>query len=391
MLDPWGAFVDRGHAPFVASSDGCLRGLRLAVKDNIAVAGLKWTAGLPLFAERVAEHDATCVAALRAAGAEIVGTVATDSAGFGMMTPGVINPLAADRTVGGSSGGSGAAVAAGLADIALGTDTAGSVRVPAACCGIYGLKPTFGRISVDGVTPLSTTFDHVGILAADLDPLERATRVLLGRKELRGSVIRRVGFDAARLGNSDRAIGSAVERALAWLAARGYNLVELTLPDRIQLAEIHGLIVCGEAREAWCGYWPHEAGRFSDTARRSLAYADTITPQAIAAARRALHDARASIERAFAQADVIVGPTVAVVPPPAGARRVNLSGSNVPVVLALLAETCPFNVSGHPALAVPLATRAVGIPVSVQIAAHRDREADALALARVLAGMDGPA
>src|SRR5262245_35584175 len=178
-LDPFGAFVDRAATSSGVPSQGPLAGLRLGVKDNIAVAGLKWTAGLPLFADRIAEHDAPCVAALRAAGAEVVGTVATDSAGFGMMTPGVINPLAADRTVGGSSGGSAAAVAAKLADIALGTDTAGSVRVPAACCGLYGLKPTCGRISLDGVTPLSRSFDHVGILAADLNVLARTTDVLL--------------------------------------------------------------------------------------------------------------------------------------------------------------------------------------------------------------------
>ena len=112
-LDPWGAFVDRAAPP--AEGDGPLAGLRLAIKDNIAVAGLKWTAGLPLFADRIATSDAACVANLRAAGARIVGTTTTDAAGFGMMTPGVVNPIAPDRTAGGSSGGSAAAVAAGLA------------------------------------------------------------------------------------------------------------------------------------------------------------------------------------------------------------------------------------------------------------------------------------
>src|SRR5262245_10083036 len=115
MLDPWGAFVDRVSGAPDAHPSGALAGLRLVVKDNIAAAGLKWTAGLPLLAERIAEKDAPCVAMLRAAGVEVVGTTATDSAGFGMMTPGVINPLAPDRTAGGSSGGSAAAVAAGLA------------------------------------------------------------------------------------------------------------------------------------------------------------------------------------------------------------------------------------------------------------------------------------
>lgn len=390
-LDAWGALVDRPTPTAGALSNGSLvgplAGLRLAVKDNIAVAGLKWTAGLPLFAERIAKRDAACVVSLRIAGVEIVGTATTDSAGFGMMTPGVVNPLATGRSVGGSSGGSAAAVAAGLADLALGTDTAGSVRVPAACCGLFGLKPTYGRISVDGVTPLSDTFDHVGILAADLDPLERATRVLLDEPAPHGGTIGRIGFDPGRLAGTHDMIRDAIERALSWLAARGHTLVEIELPDRIELAEMHGTIVCAEARVHWQHHWPHDAARFTDTARRSLAYADTITPEEVAAARVELVAARANIDRIFEAADIVLGPTIAVPPPPVGARRVALCGADVPVVFALLAETCPFNIAGGPALAMPLPRLQAGIPISLQIAARRGRDLDTIALARVLAGM----
>ncbi len=379
-LDRFGAFVDR--VPDPVGGRGPLAGLRLAVKDNIAVADSKWTAGLPLFADRVAGTDASCVAALRAAGAVVVGTVATDAAGFGMMTPGVLNPLAPERTAGGSSGGSAAAVAGCLADIALGTDTAGSVRVPAACCGLYGLKPTHGRIPLDGITPLSHSFDHVGILAREIEPLQRAMRVVLPQVGGEDHAIRRIGFEPSRLVDCDVGIRSAVDRALAWLAAEGHALVEIELPERAALAEMHGAIVCGEALDIWRAHWPQDAARFADTARRSLAYAASMPADEIVAARSALADARAMMTDAFSQADVIVGPTIAVPPPKVGARRVPFCGFEAPVVFALLAETCPFNVSGHPALSLPLPwPGAGGIPVSLQVAGQRDAECGLLELA----------
>ena len=385
-LDPYGAFVDRVDKP--VSGDGALAGVRVAVKDNIAVAGLKWTAGLPLFAARTAQADASCVAALRQAGGAIAGTVATDAAGFGMMTPDVLNPISGDRTAGGSSGGSAAAVAGGLADLALGTDTAGSVRVPAACCGLYGLKPTFGRVAVDGITPLSRSFDHVGLLTADLGILERATRVLLTGAFQPAAEVRRIGFDPARLAGSDDTIRSCVERALSWLAAQGFALVEVELPDRIELAEMHGAIVCAEALEIWRAQWPRDAAQFAETARSSLAHAASRPPEVLQQARDQLPAARATIARAFDEADALVGPTIAVPPPRVGARRVPFCGFEAPVVFALLAETCPFNVSGNPALSLPLPWLGEGgIPVSLQVATRHDREADALALARTLTAL----
>ncbi len=139
-VDRFGAFV--AFTPDAPAGAGPLAGLRVAVKDNIAVAGLPFTAGHPLFSDRTADTDAPAVRQLRDAGARIVGVTYTDAGGFGVTTPVVKNPAAPGRTVGGSSGGSAAAVAAGLADVALGTDTGGSVRIPAACTGLVGFKPT---------------------------------------------------------------------------------------------------------------------------------------------------------------------------------------------------------------------------------------------------------
>lgn len=390
--EPLGAFVDRVRSP--AGGEGPLAGVRLAIKDNIAVEGLKWTAGLPLYANRIAERDAACVAILRRAGATIVGTTVTDSAGFGMMTPGVGNPIAPGRTAGGSSGGSAAAVAGGLADLALGTDTGGSVRVPAACCGIYGLKPTYGRVSVDGVTPLSFAFDHVGLLAGDIEVLERGWLALAGGGGHAAAApqIRRIGFDPARLEICDALIRAGIEQTLAQLSREGYALVEIALPEQVALAEIHGAIVCGEALEIWRDHWPVHAAGFTKTAARSLTYAALIEPGEIVKARQVLADVRRYMAEQFEGVDAILGPTIAVEPPVAGARQVRLGGADVPVVSALLAETCPFNVSGHPALSMPLyANTGCGTPVALQIAANADCERSALALARVIGNIGAQA
>src|SRR5882672_1020705 len=177
-MDRFGAFV--AIAPDAGAGAGPLSALRVAVKDNIAVRGLPFTAGHPLFADRIADGDAWAVRRLRQAGARIVGVTHTDAGGFGVTTPTVANPAAPGKTVGGSSGGSAAAVAAGLADVALGTDTGGSVRIPAACTGLIGFKPTRGRVPTDGLWPLSTSLDHVGVIGRDLDRVAATAEVLLG-------------------------------------------------------------------------------------------------------------------------------------------------------------------------------------------------------------------
>ena len=180
------AFTDVLSAQALAEAEAAdanpaspLHGVNIAVKDNIDTAGALCSAGLPFLAERRATKDAVVVAALRAAGAVILGMTATDSGAFGVVTPAVTNPNHPSLIAGGSSGGSAAAVAAGLCDAALGTDTGGSVRIPAACCGVYGFKPTYGVISVAGIRPLTERFDHVGILARTIAEIHKITTALV--------------------------------------------------------------------------------------------------------------------------------------------------------------------------------------------------------------------
>ncbi|MEM8663854.1 MAG: amidase family protein, partial [Pseudomonadota bacterium] len=166
--DPYGAFVARCDPSCAADS------WRVAVKDMIAVAGMPQPAGFPGRDGMVAARDAAVVTLFRDAGHTIVGVTTTDAAGFGTMTNEVRHPRHPLRAVGGSSGGSAAAVAAGLADVGIGTDTGGSVRIPAAYCELYAFKPSRGRVSLEGVLPLSPTLDHVGVMAATPAILARA-------------------------------------------------------------------------------------------------------------------------------------------------------------------------------------------------------------------------
>ena len=157
---------------------GPLHGVPVAVKDLIDVAGVVAGAGSPKLAGNLARRDAEVVAGLRAAGAVVVGKTRTHEFAYGVVTPGTVNPWDPERIAGGSSGGSAAAVAAGLVPAALGSDTAGSIRIPASCCGIVGLKPTWGRVPATGVWPLSWSCDHVGPMAATVADVALLDEVL---------------------------------------------------------------------------------------------------------------------------------------------------------------------------------------------------------------------
>ena len=186
--------LEAANAPLNAFSDfdrsatfgeGPLAGLTVGIKANIAVAGMPWHAGLAVFETRLADRDADTVALLRQAGAAIIGVLNMEEAALGSKTDNphfgaVQNPHRIGFSPGGSSGGSGAAVAAGLCDIALGTDTMGSVRIPASHCGVYGFKPATASVSQEGLEAADLSLDAIGPLARDLDMLERAARVISG-------------------------------------------------------------------------------------------------------------------------------------------------------------------------------------------------------------------
>lgn len=385
-LDPFNAFVTRLKAGEL--SPGPLSDLRLAVKDNIAVKGKPFTAGLPLFADRIADTDASCVARLKAAGAGLVGMTRTDSAGFGVVTPEVRNPIWPSRIVGGSSGGSAAAVAAGLADIGLGTDTGGSTRIPAACCGIFGYKPTHGRIALDGVWPLAQSFDAVGWMTRDLATLERVAGVLLGdppAQDIKATDLR-LGIDPLRIARCSQAVRSAIDAAQTQLAERGLRFHAVALPAPEVLSHAHGVTVLTQARSNYPD-WQNHADLLTPTARRSLHVAQAIGGRDVAIARDEITAIGEAYDALLSGVDAIVTPTLPVEPPPVGLNRIELNGNSEPIVSVLVSETCLANLTGAPALSLPIANRSV----SLQLLGPRHDDAKLFAIARVLQAAIGSA
>ena len=229
-----------------------LCGLTFSVKDNIEVAGLPWTAGHPLFSRRVGREDAVVVRRLKLLGAMVVGVSPTDAGGFGVTSPGLRNPLDGARIAGGSSGGAAVAVATGLADFGLGTDTAGSIRIPAACCGLYGFKPSFGALPLGGVWPLAPRFDHLGFLARDMSTLNRVVAAVLPARDQDHEPRQpRIAFDPARLERCDRTVAEPFRLFVEHLGEAGLAVSTATLPDRNQTVEAHGILTLEQAQSVY--------------------------------------------------------------------------------------------------------------------------------------------
>ena len=368
MQDRWGAFVDLD--PAAHGGEGPLAGLTVGVKSNIMVKGLPWTGGMGLYRDRIASRDAECVARLRHAGAAILGTVNMHEAALGAHTDNAFygrthNPHRHDYTPGGSSGGSGAAVAAGLCDIALGTDTMGSVRIPAAYCGVYGLKPSHGGISEDGLAYLEPSLDCIGPLARDLDVLERAWTVLANNPGEQVPLARALVLK----GQGGVAVEPAVEAGFdASVRALGLPVEALELPERLTDVRMAGLVAAGHWLIADLGpdYRDDNPG-LSDELKFILKITAGMErrPQVLARTRAALGDA-------LGADGVLIMPTAPQVAFAHGTRAPSNQAD----------FTCLANVAGLPAISLPAGWSEDGLPVGVQLVGPAGTERSLIALAR---------
>ena len=368
MQDRWGAFVDLD--PAARGGEGPLAGLTVGVKSNIMVKGLPWTGGMGLYRDRIASRDAECVARLRHAGAAILGTVNMHEAALGAHTDNAFygrthNPHRHDYTPGGSSGGSGAAVAAGLCDIALGTDTMGSVRIPAAYCGVYGLKPSHGGISEDGLAYLEPSLDCIGPLARDLDVLERAWTVLANNPGEQVPLARALVLK----GQGGVAVEPAVEAGFdASVRALGLPVEALELPERLTDVRMAGLVAAGHWLIADLGpdYRDDNPG-LSDELKFILKITAGMErrPQVLARTRAALGEA-------LGADGVLIMPTAPQVAFAHGTRAPSNQAD----------FTCLANVAGLPAISLPAGWSEDGLPVGVQLVGPAGTERSLIALAR---------
>ncbi|MSQ37807.1 MAG: Asp-tRNA(Asn)/Glu-tRNA(Gln) amidotransferase subunit GatA [Chloroflexi bacterium] len=376
-----------------------LRGIPIALKDIADERGLPNTAGSALRLKVVPTRDATVVARLRAAGAVFVGRTnlhefaagtTNANATFGQAR----NPHDPGRIPGGSSGGSAAAVAAGLAAGALGTDTAGSIRIPAALCGVVGLKPTYGRVSRAGVVPLSWSLDHVGPLArtvADVatllavmagtdprDPTTTAAPLRLGR----GGPVRGLRFsftDPYFHRDIDPSIVSALRHVRYLLIDAGLREVKTRIPMVAESGSIQYLVArCESTAVHLLDLVPARAARIGEEVRARLALGRDISAVDYLQAQRARALLVAETDAALEQSDVLIVPTTATGAIPIGATHAVVAGRRQSQRELLVRFTAPFNLSGHPALAIPIGVDGNGLPISLQVVGRAYDEATVL-------------
>jgi aspartyl-tRNA(Asn)/glutamyl-tRNA(Gln) amidotransferase subunit A len=382
---------------------GPLHGVPYALKDLYDTAGVRTTGGSRIFADRVPTADATVVRRLAEAGAIVLGKLnmvefAYGPEGLNAHYGHARNPwdAATHRMAGGSSSGSGVAVAAGLAPGALGSDTGGSIRIPASLCGITGLKPTYGRVSRAGVLPLAWSMDHVGPMTrtvadsalmlgamAGYDPADPSTSVLPvpdylaaltgDLKGLRVGLLRSFFLDGAA-----PVVRAAVEAAAATLAAAGAVVDEVKL-ERVNLAGAGSLAVVGaEALAYHAELLRTRAAEYDPDVARRLRVSAFITGLHYVRAQQVRALVRDEVDGALARRDVLLAPSTPIVAPAVDERQATLGDGPADVRTALLRFTRPFNFSGHPACAVPCGFTEGGLPIGMQLVGRPFDEATVL-------------
>ncbi len=381
---------------------GPLHGVPVAVKDVFSTAGVRTTAGSKLFANYVPRQDAAVVERLAEAGAVLVGKTNMHELAYGITSNNphfgaVRNPRDPERIPGGSSGGSGAAVAAGMVPAAMGSDTGGSIRIPASYCGVVGLKPTYGRVSRFGVLPLDFSLDHMGPLTrtvrdaavvlnaiAGHDPRDEtsSTRSVedylppgeISLEEVRIGVPENFGFERASVAVRD-----------AVLAALGCaRVVRVRVPDMAAVNAIGRIILLAEASAVFA----EELGEresFGADVLALLEQGSLLAATDYVNAQRLRRLKRDEFRAVWSEADFLVTPTTPITAPRMGETTVEIEGEREDVRLASTRLVRGINVLGLPAISIPCGTDALGLPVGMQIIAPEFQEA---ALLRVAAAFE---
>lgn len=360
---------------------GPLHGIPIAVKDLVDVAGTATTSGSAVPA-RVATEDAPVVRRLRSAGAIIVGKTNLHEFAFGTTSDEtafgpVRHPRDPSRSAGGSSGGSAVALARGMCCGAVGTDTGGSIRIPAAACGIVGLKPGFGELPCDGVVPLSTTLDHIGPMALTV------TDTALLFRTMKGMSVQGVAPSGGRLTFGclkgyfvqplDPDVRASFERAQAALGKGGHTVRDLEIPHAAWTPDVYLHIVLPEAAWYHAPLLSAYADRYSPGVRLRLEMGRYVLAEDYVRAMRLREVLTGEVDRALEECDALLLPALAIPPPPIGATSVDIEGTSHPVRAAMLKLTQLFNMTGHPAIALPAGDGADGLPRGLQLIGHRGR------------------
>ena len=383
-------------------SRGPLHGIPLSLKDNFWTRGVPTTAGSKILAGFVPDDDSDVAARLARAGAILLGKTNMHEFAYGITSENphygaVRNPWARERISGGSSGGSAVSVATGMAFASVGTDTGGSIRIPAALCGIVGLKPTFGLVSLAGVVPLAPSFDHAGPIARSVTDACILLEAIAGKypkrerrpdhRTLRRNRPRRfrVGWPTQFFFEGlDGEVRQLVEAAVKQLESAGARVVEIPLPRLAAAVDDGANLVVAEASyyHESQGYFPARAADYGDDVRGHLQWGHDLRAvdylRGVARKREMEEDFAA----AFEQVDAIVAPTSPIPAPRIGASGIRVAVARETTVRAeLLRLTRPANLTGLPAISIPCGFTSVGLPTGLQLIGPRWGEARLLAIA----------
>jgi len=369
---------------------GPLHGMPISIKDLIDVAGQPTTAASHVRAGHVATHDAPIVRRLREAGAVLIGKTNLHEFALGTTSEEsaygpVRNPHDTSRSAGGSSGGSAAAVATGMGVASIGSDTGGSIRIPAAACGVVGLKPSLGEVPTEGVVPLSTTFDHVGPLARTVEDAAAVWAVLADRRISRLEVASPRGITLGALGGYftsllSSEVRTAYENALERLRMCGVTIDERPVQRTETIVETYTSISLPEASRYHAPTLDTRAGDYQPPVRERLERGRTIPAVAYLQALDTREALRRAVDAALEDCDALVLPTLPIVAPVLGAAEVTMdNGETIAVRAAMLRLTQLFNITGNPAISLPVETP--GLPVGLQLVGARSATERLLAIA----------
>lgn len=380
---------------------GPLHGIPISLKDLYQTKGMRTTGGSKILKDWIPDADATSVVKLRAAGAVIVGKANMHEFAFGGTTQnphfgGAHNPYNTDHIPGGSSGGSGVAVAADMCIASIGSDTGGSIRTPSALCGIVGLKPTYGRVSIQGIIPLAWSLDHAGPMTKCVrdaalmlsvmagydpnDPTSARERVPNFARFLENNVKRlKVGVQPSFCYSGvDEEVEDALKNSLTLLEKLGARIVEVNLPSIELTSVVESVIITCEAASYHEENLRNRIGDYGDDVRPLLEAGAGFSAMHYLKAQRLRSIIQKEFAEAFKKIDIFALPACAVPAPRIGARTVLIKGMETDTQMALLRFTCPSNLTGLPAISIPCGLSKDGLPIGLQLVGKAFDEATVL-------------
>jgi aspartyl-tRNA(Asn)/glutamyl-tRNA(Gln) amidotransferase subunit A len=362
---------------------GPLHGVPISIKDLFDIKGTPTTAASRVREGHVAQHDAPVIAYLRQAGAVLVGKTNLHEFAFGTTNEDSAfgparNPHNPLHSPGGSSGGSGASLAAGMALATLGTDTGGSIRIPAAACGTVGLKPTIGEVSTDGVVALSRTMDHIGPLAMSVTDACFMHHALLGHpyapppapvpvRGLRIGVLRKYFCDML-----DDDVRARFDETLERLRGAGVIVDEVEIRHAADIAAVYLHIVLADAAAYHAKTLETMPERYTTNVRLRLEMGRHVLAEDYVRALNGRELLRREVDAALGEHDALVLPTLPIPAPPIGAETVQVGSTREPVRNVMLRLTQLFDITGHPAIAMPCGNTSSGLPCSAQLVGARN-------------------